>query len=284
VQRAIILTVAVIVIGLLVCALIPLLRENRLARFWTFGAFLSLVPAASTYPHNRQLLFTSFGAMALIALLFQLHILVLKNQASTLLLKISREFGGGLMFAHLVISPIVLPISTLGVLLANVLHHAPSSVGDEIEGRDVVFVTAPDYFAVKLVQLDRRIQQKPLPRRWRALAFGYEQVTVHRVDDRTLDLDYEGGILNMPFLELYRDRDIPMPVGHRVELEGLKIEVLATTPDGRVSKARFAFDSPLDAPSFKFYFWGDGGFEPFVPPAVGQRRSMPRPRIALGLN
>jgi len=108
-------------------------------------------------------------------------------------------------------------------------------------------------------------------------------VTVHRLDERTLELDYGGGILSMPFLELYRDRDIPMPVGTRIELEGLSIEVRATTADGRVSKARFSFDTPLEAPSFKFYFWGEGGFEAFVPPAVGQSRSMPKPRIALGL-
>ena len=284
VQAAIILSVAALMVVVLVCTLWPLLRHNRMARFWAFGALLSLVPAASTYPHNRQLLFTSFGAMALIALLFQFHLLDLKNQAHTFLLKLSREFGGGLMFAHLVISPLAMPISSVQVLLAKALHQAPHSIGDEVEGRDVVFVTAPDYFAVKLVQLDRRIEQKPLPRRVRALAFGYEPVTVHRTDERTLELDYAGGILSLPFLELYRDRDIPMQVGQRIELQGLVIEVLSTTKDGRVDKARFAFDTPLEAPSFKFYYWREGGFQPFVPPPIGQKRIMPIPSLALGLS
>ncbi|HKU38165.1 MAG TPA: hypothetical protein VJR89_08460 [Polyangiales bacterium] len=280
----VILATAFLMVVVLVCTLLPLLRNNRLARFWAAGALLSLIPAASTYPHNRQLLFTSFGAMALIAQLFQLHILELGNRAHTLLLKLSREFGGGLMFAHLVISPLAMPVSTLGVLLANALHHAPESIGDEVAGRDVVFVTAPDYFAVKLVQLDRRIAQKPLPRRIRALAFGYETVTVHRTDARTLELDYEGGILSFGFLELYRDRHIPMRVGERIELQGLSIEVLATTPDGRVEKARFAFDTDLDAPSFLFYNWRDGGFVPFKPPPVGEHIVMPRASLALGLS
>lgn len=280
---AIILATAAVMSIVLVLTLIPLMLRDRMARFWAAGALLSLIPAASTYPHNRQLLFTSFGAMALIAQLFELHILQLGNRASTWLLKVSREFGGGLMFTHLVLSPLALPVSTVAVLLANALHHAPASIGDEVAGKDLVFVTAPDYFAVKLVQLDKRIGEKPLPRRIRALAFGYETVTVHRTDASTLELDYAGGILSLPFLELYRDRHIPMHVGDRVDLEGLKIEVLETMPDGRASKARFAFDTPLDSPQFKFVYWLDGGFRPWTPPPVGEKQVMPVASLALGL-
>lgn len=280
----VILIAASITVVILILTLIPLLRQNPMARCWAFGAFLSLVPAASTYPHNRQLLFTSFGAMALIGLLFELHTHRLGNRAATWILKVSREFGGGLMFTHLVLSPLALPVTTLGVLLASPLQHATESVGDEIAGRDVVFMTAPDYFAVKLAQLERRIAQKPLPRRVRALAFGYETVTVHRTDASTLELDYAGGILSLPFLELYRDKHIPMHVGDRVDLRGLHIEVLETMPDGRVSKARFAFDTPLDSPMFKFYYWRDGGFAPYTPPAIGEKQVMPPASLALGLS
>lgn len=283
VWATVILATAALMSIVLVLTLVPLLKRDRMARFWAAGMLLSLIPAASTYPHNRQLLFTSFGAMALIAQLFQLHMVELGNKASTWLLKVSREFGGGLLFTHLVLSPLALPVTTVEVLLANALHHAPQSVGDDVAGRDLVFVTAPDYFAVKLVQLDKRIHQKPLPRRIRALAFGYETVTVHRTDASTLELDYAGGILSLPFLELYRDRDIPMHAGDRVDLEGLRIEVLETMPDGRASKARFSFDTPLDAPSFKFVYWLDGGFRPWSPPAVGEKQVMPVASLALGV-
>lgn len=281
---AIILAVAALMVVVLILTLAPLLKSDRMARFWAAGALFSLIPAASTYPHNRQLLFTSFGAMALIALLFNLHMIQLGNRAATWILKVSREFGGGLLFTHLVISPLALPVATVGVLLANALHHAPASIGDDVAGRDLVFVTAPDYFAVKLVQLDRRIGQKPLPRRIRALAFGYETVTVHRTDGNTLELDYAGGILSLPFLELYRDRHIPMHVGETLQLLGLSIEVLETMPDGRCSKARFVFDTPLDATSFKFMYWRDGGFQPWTPPPVGGTEVMPVASLAIGLS
>jgi hypothetical protein len=40
-----------------------------------------------------------------------------------------------------------------------------------------------------------------------------------------------------------------------VKLEGLSIEVREITSDGRVSRADFTFDRPLEAPSFRFYYW-----------------------------
>ena len=93
-----------------------------------------------------------------------------------------------------------------------------------------------DYFAVKLVQLTRRLDQRPLPRRFRALSFGPEHVTVQRTAANTLELEYAEGILSSPFMELYRDRRIAMTVGQRIELEGMTIEVRELTSDGRARK------------------------------------------------
>lgn len=280
--NGVILAVAAVTTVLLILTLIPLWKREVKARFWALGSFLSLIPAASVYPHNRQLLFVSFGAMALIALLFNLHIIELGNQAATKLLKVSREFGGGLMFMHLVLSPLALPASSLGMMLGAPLQRSVARE-DDVADRDLVFVTAPDYFAVKLVQLDLRIREKPLPRRWRALAYGYETLTVHRIDAKTLEVDYAGGILQMPLLELYRDKHIPMHVGDKVALDGLNIEVLGTEPDGRCNKARFSFDTPLDDPRFKFLNWSDHGFEPWAPPAIGEQVVIPVPDLAFGL-
>jgi len=272
--------------------LVPLLREDRLARFWAAGALLSLVPAASTYPHNRQLLFTSLGAMALIAQLWQLHALRAKaapeiaapSARPSRLFRFSREISGGLLFMHLIVSPLALPFTTCSVVFARALQRAPESVGDELAGRDAVFVTAPDYFAVRLVQLERRIEHKPLPRRIRALAFGEEAVTVHRIDRTTLELSYAGGILTTPFMELYRDRNIPMHPGQRVDLEGLAIEVVEVTQDGRASRARFRFDQPLESPQLVFYYWTSEGFARLALPEVGRARSLPPAQLGLGLN
>lgn len=274
-----ILMSALLVVIALVAAFGPVLSRDRKARFWTVGLLLSLIPASSTVPSNRQLLFASIGAMALLAQTWHLHAIQLRSVKTSGALTWSAALGSIFLFVHLIVSPIVLPITTCGTAVFGQLQQAPNSVGDEISGRDAVFVTAPDYLAVKLVQLERRVNRQPLPRRWRALSFGTQPVTVMRKDDRTLDLTYHGGILQDPFMELYRDRRIPMAIGDRVRLKGLIIEVIAVTKDLRAERARFSFDTPLEAPSFRFYAWLDGRFQLFTPPAIGRGISLPAAKV-----
>jgi hypothetical protein len=270
-----------ILVGALVFAvlfaigLVPLLRKDRLARFWLGGFVLSIVPAASTYPHNRQLLFSSFGAMALIAMLWQLHAFELKGKSKSLLLKVSGAMGAIALMTHLVVSPVVSPLTTCSIAFATPLQRAAERVDSALAGRDAIFLTAPDYFAVKLVQLVKRVRGEALPRRWRVLSFGPQEVRVRRDSERILTVHYEGGILGTPFMELYRDRHIPMARGETVTLEGLDIEVTAVTGDERVTEARFTFADPLDDPSFIFYFWAGDGFERLEVPQVGVTRTLP---------
>ena len=266
---------------LFVVALWPLLRRNRKAWFWLLGALISIVPAASTYPHNRQLLFTSFGAMALLAQLWELHVLQLPGHPDKLM-RFSQLLGGGVFFVHIIISPLALPVTTNGIAATAPLLRAPASVGDDVAGRDAVFVTAPDYFAVKLVQLFRRLEGKPLPRRFRALGFGPEHVTVQRTAADTLELEYAEGILSTPFMELYRDRRIPMQRGQRVQLEGMDIEVLELTDDGRARRVRFQFDMPLESEQLQFYYWNAGEFQRLALPVAGESRALPPAKLELG--
>jgi hypothetical protein len=217
--------------------------------------------------------------MALLSQTWHLHAVKLQGVNTSGALAWSAKLGAIFLFVHLIISPIVLPITTCTFAVFNQLQRAPDTVGDEIGGRDAVFVTAPEYFAVQLVYLSRRVEGKSLPRRLRALSFGGQPVTVARKDDRTLELTYHGGILQDAFMELYRDRRIPMAVGDRVLLEGLIIEVIAVTPDRRAERVRFSFDTPLDAPSFRFYAWLDGRFQPFAPPAIGRAITLPAAKI-----
>jgi hypothetical protein len=267
----------------LVIAFTPLLVRSRTARFWALGLLVSLVPASSTWPHNRQLLFTSFGAMGLVAELWNMFV-NLRGQKLPFNVRAAGAIGAVLLLGRLVISPVATPIAVCSIMLTTPLHHAITTVGDEIGGRDAVFVTAPDYFAVKLVQLSRRVEEQPIARRWRALSFGPEVVTVQRTSDRSLRLRYEGGILTHPFMELYRARSIPMPAGSRVDLDGLAIVVAHTTVDGRPDVADFTFDRSLQDPNFRFYYWTDNGFASFIPPAPGEQRTLPSAVMRYGLN
>jgi len=260
----------------------PLVRRDRMARFWILGALASLVPAASTYAHNRQLLFASFGAMAALAQLWHLLVVQLGNRASTRWLRFSQVIGGTAFAAHTVFSPLALPISTCGIAILSPLAAAREPLPADVAGRDLVFVNAPDYFAVKLAQLSRRIAREPMPRRLRALSFGPEHLSLQRTAANVLEIEYAEGILSTPFMELYRDRHIPMAPGDGIDLQGLHIEVLEVTPDRRARKARFSFDAALEADQFRFYVWKQGHFERYTPPALGKTEPLAPAKLELG--
>jgi hypothetical protein len=53
--------------ALLVFILIPFIRKDRTAQFWTLGMFLSLLPICAVQSQDRNLLFVGLGAMGLLA-------------------------------------------------------------------------------------------------------------------------------------------------------------------------------------------------------------------------
>ncbi len=280
---AALLVFAVVFVLALSVALFPILKRSRVARFWCCGMVLSVVPASTTHPNNRLLFFCSLGAMGLLASLWELYAIVLRDLAVRGVAWFSRAMSALLVFVHLVVSPLALPVVACSLLFTLPIKRAFADVGPDVEGRDAIFVTAPDYYSVKLMPMQRRVEGLPLPRRWRVLSFGPEDILVRRTDSRTLVLDYDGGILSSPLMELYRDRRIPMAPGDTVTLKGLKIEVLEVTPQHLASEVRFAFDTSLDSPSFRFYYWAKNHFHPFTPPAIGASQRLPGARIDLGL-
>jgi hypothetical protein len=261
----------------------PLLSRNAVARFFAAGMLFSLVPASTTHPSNRLLFYVSVGAMGLLAQLWELYAVVLKDVALRAAEVVSRAFGSLLLFGHLVVSPLVFPLMTCAVALTTPIEAAFADVGPDAGGRDVVFVTAPDYYSIKLMVMERHVRHEPLPSHWRVLSFGPQNVTVKRPDAHTLSVDYEGGLLGTPVFELYRDRRLRMSPGDTVALEGVVVRVTAVTDDGRPRSADFAFDRALDETSFRFYYWVKNHFAPFELPPVGGTATAPAASITLGL-
>ena len=258
--------------------LAPLLRRDRMARFWFVGMLGSLVPAAAVLPHDRQLVFVSIGAMGLLAQLWHRYATAPRAYA-TLSLRLGMYYGMVLLFAHLVVSPLALPATTASIALTQPLHDAIATVGDEAAGRDLIFVTTPDFYTVRLVQLTKRIAGAPLPKRIRALS-GVPAgvplpVLVTRTGERTLELHFRDGLLSPPNSDLHRDRSLPMPAGTEVHLSGFDVEVLTATVEGWPVDVKFTFDKPLEDPSLVFYRWKDRGFSLFTPPALGESVELP---------
>ena len=262
-------------------ALAPVLKRDKVARFWAAGMVLALVPMCAGEPNNRMLFAASIGAMGLLASWWSLYADTLKDAFNSALGRFSRAFGNVMVVLHLFSSAVFLPLMACSLLMVSPLKDAFADVGPEAAGKEAVFVTSPDYWAVRLMRMTKEVEGQATPSRWRALAFGSEQVTVYRQDERTLVLEYAGGAMREPgmtkqALDLYRSRNKPMVVGQRVFLEDLSIEVLEVTDDGRPRRARFEFARPLDDPRYLFYHWVDNHFRPLGLPVVGSRKVLPR--------
>ncbi|HET8936956.1 MAG TPA: hypothetical protein VFN67_26115 [Polyangiales bacterium] len=269
----------------LAIALWPLFRRDRVARFWAGGMALSIVPMCSGEPNNRMLFIASIGAAGLIACWWNAYAAKqvpwdpepIKNALTTF----SRRFGKTMVVGHLFVAPFLVPINATGMMLYTAIQKSFDDVGEEAVGRDAVFVTSPDYFAVRLLKMTKAVEHKPSPARVRGLAYGPEQITLERPSANTLILNYAGGAMHEPAvtkqaLDLYRTIKRPMHKGQKVALEGLDIELLEVTDDGRPLRARFDFAEPLEADRYRFYNWADNGFQKLKVPAVGETKVLPR--------
>jgi hypothetical protein len=265
----------------LAVALWPLLRRDPFARFWAGGMVLSIVPMCSGEPNNRMLFVTSIGAAGLLASWWNAYGAQAVSAAQHALGKFSERFGRVMLACHLLIAPLLVPPNAVGMVLFSAIETSYRDVGTDAAGSDAVFVTAPDYFAVRLLKMMKAVDRQPGPARYRGLSYGPEQITATRPSANTLVLDYAGGAMHEPAvtkqaLDLYRSINKPMHAGDKVALEGLAIEILQVTEDGRPLRVRFDFAESLEAPRYRFYHWADNHFRALTLPAVGETKVLPR--------
>jgi hypothetical protein len=277
-------------------ALTPLLRQNKLARFWTTGMLLALLPLCVTYPSERLLLLVGFGAMGLIAqFLGGWREPAGAHPSSRARRGLARILVGVFIVVHGVLAPLRLP-----VLAANPLPISPTPVqlaanlpnDPALTSQHLIIVNAPNAFYGAFLPVLRALDDVPVPAYTRLLAPGPQPLQLTRVDEHTLTIRPELGIapppgtprstdrgrrahLNFAFVHqyfdrLYRDDAHPMTLGQRVELTGLSVEVTALTPDGRPAEACFRFSVPLEHPSLRWVQCRQGAYVPFTPPAIGQ--------------
>jgi hypothetical protein len=172
---------------------------------------------------------------------------------------------------RLVVSPLLLPLTTASIGLAGPVNTAAAAFASEpYSGKDVVFVTAPYIYQVRVVQLFMRMSDKPLPRRVRYISAGPRKTTFKRTAANTAEVEFEAGLFSSSELRPERHPHLRMPAGTTVQLEGCQIEVLADLPEAGPTRARFTFDKSLDDPALVLYRWQERRFVPFTPPRVGE--------------
>lgn len=275
--------IGVATIAVLVFLLAPLVRRDPIARFFAFGAVLSLLPIAATFPQNRLLFFLGLGSMGLLA-----RVVSALLQHPTLL-PASRWWRWPawivtalLLVVHLLLAPLATPFAIafdekvnqrMIAAIASVPHDA------EIGQQDLVLVNPPDFvYTAAAIDAVKRGAGLPTARRLRVLAGAPTAMTITREDPQSLRAHLDDALFNVPMTRYYRAPELRFRTGQRVELAGLSVEVLALDAAGDPNELLFRFDEPLESASLRWLAWKDGVYVPWQPPAVGESIHLAAPK------
>lgn len=271
------LIVAAVLLGLAVVgALWPHLRREPTLRMCALGMLLAIIPAATTLPDDRSLLFIGIGAMPLIATLIlgrtQGREEETKNKGRGY-----RFLVGTLVVCHLVLSPLLFPlrvaaIDLVGGLLNDTVH---AMVLDEshLTAQTLVVVNPPVMGIAPNISIIRAVEGKPVPRHVRDLGpnFPAEPLGLYRPDENTLVVSRPSGF---PQVFFRGHPDFQYQVGDVVTLSDVDITILAMTADGLPQRVSYRFKVPLEDKSLQWIVFEGRKSTAFIPPSVGEKRTL----------
>lgn len=253
----------------------PLVRRDRLARFFAAATLFALVPAVATQASNRLLLFVSLGAFGLLARWLQGRA---ESAAwlptGTLWRRTAAVAAAGAFVTHGVLAPPSLMLhavaaKTLGGPTLAATQDLPAD--SALPSQTLVFVNTPDYLMfVAYLQPYRQAERKPVPQALRALSQGPTPVELVRLDDHTLRIDVPAGLYGGQLGGLFRGPGQPFRVGEEVTVPGMTVRIDAVDDRGVPQRATFRFAVPLDDPSLRWVAWQGGRFVGISPPAAGE--------------
>ncbi len=272
-------TCAVLFLIWLGVVLTPFLKRDPVARFWATGMLLSLVPVCATFPHERLLLFAGLGAMGLLAQ----FVAAIRDRIYPLSVRLAGRISVKsmfvlLVFANLILAPLLLPLAALSPVTTKGLFELPASrlsTDARTEDQDFIFVNAINVYFPPYFSMLQTLAGQPIPRHTRMLASSATPLEITRIDERSLSIRPEGGFIQDMFSRLVRGPSSPLRVGDTVEVTGMRVEVIGTDSERRPDRALFRFDVPLEDESLRWLQYRDGLYVPFIPPAVGETVTLP---------
>ena len=253
---------------------VPLLRRDRLARFWAVGMILATIPVAATFPMDRLLTLVGLGASGLLAqflaFAFGGSAGAPPNGAGRVA---TRALAWLFLVVHAIAAPLFLPFRANNPVGPKWIEHRFNvgvPLGPGVEEQTLVIVNAPSPVHAHYLLLQRGVDDKPLPKFIRVLAPAIPSIVIRRIDDRTLAIRPGNGYIAWVLDRVFRSERRPMSLGQRVSVPGMEVEITAMTSDGRPAEAAFRFDVPLESPSLLWLCYRRGRFEPFTPPGIGR--------------
>jgi hypothetical protein len=269
------------ILGLLAWAVWPFLRTNSMAKFWTTGSLLAVVPACATMPSDRNLLIASIGASALIAMILNT---IIESRSPpgpcAPALRMPKVLFYGAIVLHLAISPIALLFTSyvIGFMDRSSKHISASTPATE---QRIVVINSPmDLLAASIPLFVRSGLEDALPLRWLWLSAGTGEISVTRVDDNSLSIELSETFLSPPFSKIFRRPEThPLAPGYSVSVDSTTVTVEKVSPEGRPKVIVVDFRGPVDGENYCFLTWRDHSYVPFELPAVGATVAVPEFRF-----
>jgi len=187
---------------------------------------------------------------------------------------------------HLVAAPLLKPSRAIApTVFEDLVAGAGASLdpmGDELEGRTLVLLHAPDFFLASYgVMAWRPATDRPRPDVLRTLHTGLGAVTVTRADDRTLVVETTTTFADGSLDRLTFAADFTFGQGNTL-IVGDFVATIEAVEAGRPTRVRFVAPTSLDDDAYRFarFDLAAGGYVETPVPAVGASLSMPETRPA----
>jgi len=265
-SKVILFAVAALACTCAVLSGLPLLRRSREARFFLAGGLLALLPSCSTIPAARLLTIASFGLVGFLAMV------VMETS------KLASRYTWWAVKARLVLSPIVFMVHLHQMaIMDHMVEGGAAGVPrtDDVKDKTLVLVNSPDTAFAYYVLVNRIERGEPSPVKMLTLAGGYRDVTITRVDERTLVVRVSEGFYRRGTDLLFRSLREVTPVGKQMGTSECLITTTHALPDGIIDEARYELAEPLESSHWLFMQQRGGALEPFRLPAIGETRILP---------
>lgn len=275
-ERVLLWGQSVLALSLIAWFCVPLLRRDRMARFWALGMVLAAAPVSASLPGERLLLAVGFGAAPLLArLLMESRVLV---PGVVLPHGAVRGFASALVALHLLAAPLLMPVRACAFApVDSAMQRLDAGLARDpsVADKTVVVLNAPFTILLSYLQIARSLYGVARPAHLYWLSTASSELHVTRTAEAELLLDQELGFLRRPEDMHYRANLQSLGVGTRVELAGVQIEIAASLPDGRPSSVRVRFEEPLESSRYDFRIVRAGELVPWTPGELGQSISLP---------
>lgn len=233
---------------------------DKRARFFALAALLCVLPVLLTVPQDRTAIGATFGAFGWIACFVE------RAATAGRLMRIGRWL---LLAVHVPIALLAFPI---GIRSVSPVEKATQRLVAQVEpGKRVMLLTAPTEIAanygMNILSLPENRSRRPAA--IHTLYAGSSDLTVRRIDPRTLEIEVPRGWGYVPFERPFCADDEFPRVGEERRVHGMSVTVLTTTKDGRPSKVRFELSDPLESENIQWLHWTREGPTHWTPPPLG---------------